>query len=125
LLSFRALRLAKAHTPDMVSQLAAMAESTTDPIAKAKLLGSFNGLTEPGLMLPLVNGLQDPDPIVRQKAADSLGSYSDPRVIEWLEHVLKNDPDDRVKREAHRALQSLQNSKNQGQPSPQAKIQFQ
>jgi hypothetical protein len=124
LLSFRALRLAKAHTPDMVSQLAAMAESTTDPIAKAKLLGSFNGLTEPGLMLPLVNGLQDPDPIVRQKAADSLGTYSDPRVQQWLEHVLQNDTDPGVKREAHRALEAVRRQA-QGQQSPQAKIQLQ
>ena len=54
-LSFRALRVAKAHTPEMVNELAALAESTTDPVSKAKLLGSFNGLTEPGLMLPLVN----------------------------------------------------------------------
>jgi hypothetical protein len=127
LLSFRALRLAKAHTPEMVNQLAGLAESTTDPIAKAKLLGSFNGLTEPGLMLPLVNGLQDPDPIVRQKAADSLGTYSDPRVQQWLEHVLQNDTDAGVKREAHRALEAVRRqSQNQGgQLVPQTKIQLQ
>ncbi|HVK59172.1 MAG TPA: HEAT repeat domain-containing protein [Candidatus Kapabacteria bacterium] len=114
LLSFRALRLAKAHTPEMVSELAALAESTTDPLAKAKLLGSFNGLTDPGLMLPLVNALQDPNPLVRQKATDSLGSYDDPRVMQWLEHVLKNDTDDAVKREAGRALESLRRKTQSG-----------
>jgi HEAT repeat protein len=105
LLSFRALRLAKAHTPEMVNELAAMAQNSTDPVARAKLFASFNGLTDPGLMAPLVNGLQDPDPIVRQNAADSLSSYSDPRVQEWLQHLMQNDPDDGVKREAHKAYE--------------------
>jgi hypothetical protein len=126
LLSFRALRLAKSHTPDMVNQLAAMVETTTDPVAKAKLLGSFNGLTEPSLMLPLVNGLQDPNPIVRQKAADSLGSYPDPRVQQWLEHVLQNDTDEAVKREAHRALEAVRRlSQGQAQPDAQPRVQLQ
>lgn len=126
LLSFRALRLAKSHTPDMVNQLAAMVEGTTDPVAKAKLLASFNGLTEPSLMLPLVNGLQDPNPIVRQKAADSLGSYPDPRVQQWLEHVLQNDTDEAVKREAHRALEAVRRlSQNQGQQTTQPRVQLQ
>lgn len=120
LLSFRALRIAKAHTPEMVNELAALAESTTDPVSKAKLLGSFNGLTEPGLMLPLVNGLQDPDPVVRRNAADSLGSYPDPRVQQWLEHVVKNDTDEKVRAEAHRALEAVRRL-NQGQ-APQGQV---
>lgn len=125
LLSFRGLRIAKAHTPEMVNELAAMAESTTDPVAKAKLLGSFNGMTEPGLMLPLVNGLQDPDPIVRQKAADSLGTYSDPRVVQWLEHVVKNDTDEAVRREAHRALEATRRLSRNEVQMVQPKVQFQ
>lgn len=108
LLSFRALRLAKAHTPEMVNEFAAMAQNTTDPVARAKLFASFNGLTDPGLMAPLVNGLQDADPIVRQSAVDSLSSFSDPRVQEWLNHVIQNDTDPNVKREAHAALEHSQ-----------------
>lgn len=125
LLSFRGLRIAKAHTPEMVNELATMAENTTDPVAKAKLLGSFNGLTEPSLMLPLVNGLQDPDPVVRQKAADSLGTYTDPRVQQWLEHVVKNDTDEAVRREAHRALEATRRlSRNEAPPgSPRLQLQ--
>jgi HEAT repeat protein len=128
LLSFRALRIAKAHTPEMVTELAALADSTTDPVAKAKLLKSFNGLTEPGLMLPLVNSLQDPDPVVRRNAADSLGSYSDPRVVEWLEHMVKNDTDEAVRKEAHRALEAarrLANGQNGQNPQPDAVIRLQ
>src|SRR5688572_1600034 len=108
LLSFRALRLAKAHTPEMVNEFAAMAASTTDPIARAKLFGSFNGLTDPNLLSPLVHGLQDGDPIVRMKAVDALGSFPDPRVAEWLTHLLQNDADAGVKREAHLALEQIQ-----------------
>jgi len=77
-------------------------------------------------MLPLVNGLQDPNPIVRQKAADSLGSYPDPRVQQWLEHVLQNDTDEAVKREAHRALEAVRRlSQNQGQQVTQPRVQLQ
>jgi HEAT repeat protein len=114
LLAFRALRLAKAHTPEMVNEFAAMAASTTDPLAKAKLFASFNGLTDPNLLSPLVNGLQDADPVVRQKAADALGSFPDPRVAEWMNHLLQNDTDEAVKREAHKALEQIQKSKEVG-----------
>lgn len=108
LISFRALRLAKSHTPEMVSDFAEMAQSTTDPVARAKLFKSFNGLTDEFLMAPLVNGLQDPDPVVRQSAVDSLSSFPDPRVQEWLNHLIQNDADPAVKREAHEALEQSQ-----------------
>lgn len=108
LISFRALRLAKSHTPEMVSDLAAMAQNSTDPVARAKLFKSFNGLTDQSLLPPLVNALQDSDPVVRQNAADSLSSFSDPRVQEWLNHLIQNDTDPAVKREAHAALEHSQ-----------------
>jgi HEAT repeat protein len=91
-----------------------MAASTTDPLAKAKLFASFNGLTDPNLLSPLVNGLQDADPVVRQKAADALGSFPDPRVAEWMNHLLQNDTDEAVKREAHKALEQIQKAKEVG-----------
>ena len=118
LLAFRALRIAKAHTPEMVAELAALAENTTDPVALANILKGFNGLTDPALMLPLVNKLPHPDPAVRRNAVDSLGSYSDPRVIEWLEHVMNNDTDEKVRDEARRAVEQarrLANGQGQGQ----------
>jgi hypothetical protein len=114
LLAFRALRLAKAHTPEMVNEFAAMAASTTDPIERAKLFASFNGLTDQNLLLPLVNGLQDADPVVRQNAADALGSFPDPRVAEWMNHLLQNDTDEAVKREAHKALEQIRKAKELG-----------
>lgn len=108
LVSFRALRLAKSHTPEVVSDLATLAQNSTDPIARAKLFKSFNGLTDQSLMLPLVNGLQDPDPIVRQNAANALSEFPDPRVQQWLTHLIQNDADPAVKREAHAALEHSQ-----------------
>jgi hypothetical protein len=108
LLSFRALRLAKSHTPELVNDFATMAANTADPVAKAKLFKSFNGLTDQVLLPPLVNGLQDTDPIVRQNAVDSLSEFPDPRVADWLTHLIQNDTDPTVKREAHAALERIQ-----------------
>src|SRR5688572_8609537 len=108
LISFRALRLAKSQTPELVSDLATLAQNSSDPVARAKLFKSFNGLTDPSLMLPLVNGLQDGDPIVRQNAANALSEFPDPRVQEWLTHLIQNDTDPTVKREAHAALERTQ-----------------
>jgi len=108
LISFRALRLAKSQTPELVSELAALAQNTSDPIARAKLFKSFNGLTDPALMLPLVNGLQDADPVVRQNAANALSEFPDSRVQQWLTHLIQNDSDPAVKREAHAALERTQ-----------------
>ena len=117
LLAFRGLRLAKSHTPEMVNDFATMAANTTDPVAKAKLFKSFNGLTDPVLLSPLVNGLQDGDPIVRQNAVDSLSEFPDPRVAEWLNHLIQNDTDATVKREAHTALERIQRLGRTG-PAP-------
>ena len=116
LIAFRGLRLAKSHTPEIVSEFASMAGSVTDPVSRAKLFKSFNGLTDEYLMAPLVNGLQDPDPIVRQSAADSLSSFPDPRVQEWLNHLIQTDTDPTVKREAHAALEHSQRMSRQAQP---------
>jgi hypothetical protein len=112
LVSFRALRLAKSYTPDLVNDFANLAQNTTDPIAKAKLFKAFNGLTDESLMLPLVNGLQDTDPIVRQNAVNALSEFPDPRVQQWLSHLIQNDTDPSVKREAHAALERTQRLAN-------------
>ena len=115
LIAFRGLRLAKSHTPEIVSEFASLAASATDPVSRAKLFKSFNGLTDEYLMAPLVTGLQDPDPIVRQSAADSLSSFPDPRVQEWHNHLIQTDADPTVKREAHAALEHSQRVSRQPQ----------
>jgi hypothetical protein len=115
LVSFRALRVAKSQTPELVADLGILAQNTTDPIARAKLFKSFNGLTDPSLMAPLVNGLQDTDPVVRQNAANALSEFPDPRVQQWLTHLIQNDADPAVKREAHAALERTQRLNNKPQ----------
>lgn len=109
LLSLRALEEANVEASEVVSALANLAQNSTDPLIRAKLFSAFDGINDPNLMGPLVNGLQDPNPVVRENAADALSSFgSDPRIQEWLNHVIQTDADPRVKREAHSALEQSQ-----------------
>jgi len=109
LLSLRALREANAQAPEVISDMANLAQTSTDPVTRAKLFRAFDGINDPNLMSPLVHGLQDPNPVVRESAADALSSFaSDPRIQEWLNHVIANDADPRVKREAYAALEQSQ-----------------
>lgn len=115
LLSLRALREANVNAPEALNDLASLAQSSPDPVTRAKLYDAFDGINDPSLMAPLVNGLQDANPVVRERAADALGSFaSDPRIQEWLNHVIQNDADPRVKREAHQALGQSQRRGRRG-----------
>jgi hypothetical protein len=109
LLSMRALREAGAQAPEVITEMANMAQNSTDPVTRARLFQAFDGINDPNLMPTLVNGLQDPNPVVRENAADALGNFaSDPRIKEWLNHIIQTDADPRVKREAMQALQQEQ-----------------
>jgi len=115
LLSLRALREANAAAPEIVADMAQLAQTSTDPVERAKLFRAFDGINDPNLMSPLVHGLQDSNPVVRERAADALGSFaSDPRIREWLNHVIANDADPRVKREAYAALEQSQRRGRRG-----------
>ena len=115
LLSLRALREQDVNAPEVLNDLASLAQTSQDPVTRAKLYDAFDGINDPSLMAPLVNGLQDPNPVVRERAADALGSFaSDPRIQEWLNHVIQNDADPRVKREAHQALEQSQRRNRRG-----------
>lgn len=105
LLAVRALQGAGGAAPEVAAAFAQMVQSTADGAAKARIFNAFDGSTDPNMKLPLVNGLQDPDPTVRQSAADALSGYkADPAVIEWLRYIAQNDADPRVRREAQQAL---------------------
>ena len=115
LLSLRALRESDVQVPEIISEMAALAQNSPDPVVRAKLYESFDGVNDPTLMAPLVQGLQDPNPVVRENAADALGTFaSDPRIQEWLNHVIQNDTDPRVKREAYSALEQNQRRGRRG-----------
>jgi len=105
LLALNTLREEDAAAPDVVSEMINLAQNLTDPVSKARLFGALEGVRDPNLMPTLVHGLSDADPTVRENAVEALRPFaSDPRVREWLNFVLKNDNDSRVKREAHEIL---------------------
>lgn len=109
LLALQGLREADSSAPELINEMVTLAQNSTDPVTRAKLFDAFDGINDPALMPSLVNGLQDPNPVVRERAADALSSFSsDPRIQEWLNHVIQNDTDPRVKREAHQALEQSQ-----------------
>ena len=106
LLALDALRNAKAPTSDIVAGMADLAKNTQDPLQRTKLFQAFDNFDDPATKVPLVHGLQDPNPLVREQAADALSRHaSDPAVREWLQYVSNNDVDPKVRREALQALQ--------------------
>jgi HEAT repeat protein len=105
LLAVQALREAGDAGSEATLALAQFAQTSQDPGERARVFGAFDGSSDPNMKLPLVYGLQDPNPLVRERAADALSGYkSDPAIIEWLRHVAENDADPRVRREASQAL---------------------
>ncbi|HYE30896.1 MAG TPA: HEAT repeat domain-containing protein [Methylomirabilota bacterium] len=113
LMSLEGLREANATPPELVRDLAQLAQTSTDPVARVKLFDAFDGINDPSVMPALVNGLQDANPVVRERAADALSSFcADPRIQEWLNHIIQTDNDPRVKREAHQALAESQRRRN-------------
>lgn len=106
LLAVRALQDAPGGAPDVMAAVAQLAQSTQDSGERAKLFRAFDGSSEPQMKLPLVYGLQDPNPNVRKEAADALSGFkSDPVIVEWLKYISETDADPRVRREASQALQ--------------------
>jgi HEAT repeat protein len=94
-----------ATSPDVVAEMINMAQNMSDPVSKARLFGALEGVRDPSLMPTLVNGLQDANPVVRENAVEALRPFTnDPRIQEWLNFIVQNDNDPRVKREAHQAL---------------------
>jgi HEAT repeat protein len=105
LVALRALSRARADVSEVVGIMAERAQRTTDSAERVRLFDAFDGLRNPALAPALVQGLQDPNPVVREKAADALSDFAkDPGVQQWLRHVSENDADQRVRREAFRAL---------------------
>lgn len=110
LLAWRALREGNQNAPD-ANWLAEIAQNTQDPLARARLFSEFDNAIDrasPGdaaLLPPLVQGLQDPSPLVRERAADALNDFiSDPAVQQWMRYIAESDPDPAVRRQAARQL---------------------
>lgn len=105
MVALQALRRANAEIPQTMAALAQWAYESEDKAERVRLFDAFDGFSDPSLKVPLVYGLQDPSPEVRERAADALSSFrSDAAVQEWLKYIAQNDDDPRVRREASRAL---------------------
>ena len=107
LMALRALDEADGDVSGVIADLARVAQTSQDPAERAQLFRAFDGLEDPNLKLPLVQGLQDPNPLVRERAADALSAFrTDSTVQQWLRHIAENDADPRVQREAFDSLQT-------------------
>lgn len=105
LVALRALNEADVTVPQLTAALGELARTSTDQALRLRLFREFEDLNDPSLKAPLVYGLQDPSPLVREQAAESLRDHrSDPTVAQWLRYVAENDADSGVRREALDAL---------------------
>ena len=106
LVAMSALRDAKADASQVAAILAQQASQTQDPLERVRLFRGFDDINDPAFVPPLVQGLQDPNPSIRERAADALSDFrSDPNVQQWLRYVAENDTDPMVRREAFRGLE--------------------
>ena len=106
LLAVRALQRSSTPNPEVSAAVAQMVQSAQDPLDRARIFGALDGTRDASLAPPLVQGLQDPNPIIRERAADALSELkNDPAVAQWLKHVAANDADPTVRREAMQALE--------------------
>jgi HEAT repeat protein len=105
--AWRALREANQSAPEVSAALAELAHTTQDAHERARLFRVFDDAGDPAFVPPLVQALQDPNVLVRERAADALSDYnSDPNVQQWLRFVAENDVDAGVRREASRAVRN-------------------
>ena len=119
LLAWQALRERNQDAPGATAAFAEIAQSTQDPFELAKLIRSMDQAidraspNDAALIPVLINALQNPNPLVREPAADFARDFSsDPRVAEWLRYTAQADPDPGVRREA--AEPFLQNARRNG-----------
>jgi len=109
LTAMRALVKGGADGAEAAASIVALAQNTQDPVARANIYRAVDGVRDPRLLPPLLGGLQDPSPDVRQEATEALSKFaSDPNIRQWLEYVAQSDADPKVKREAFQALKKLQ-----------------
>lgn len=103
--AWRAIVEAERQTPEMANSLAQLALNTKDPKQLVSLYEAFEDW-DSAFIAPLINGLQNPNPRVRERAAETLGdnAASNPAAKQWLHFIAENDPDPIVSREAFERL---------------------
>jgi len=111
IVAWRALRTSDQDPAEVSAMLAQMAQSSQDPFDRVRLIKAFDDAVnrptsrDAVLLAPLVQGLQDTSPLVREPAARALRDFSaDPTVQKWLRWAAENDTDPAVRKEAAAAL---------------------
>jgi len=111
IVAWRALRTGNQDVQETSATLAQLAQSSQDPFERAKLMKAFDDAvnrptsSDAVLLPPLLQGLQDSSPLVREPAARALRDYNaDPNVQKWLRWAAENDSDPAVRKEAFNAL---------------------
>ncbi|MGB0578543.1 MAG: HEAT repeat domain-containing protein [Limisphaerales bacterium] len=106
--AFRVLGYSKnADVSEIALNLVQSANAATQKEDTLQYIRAFDDVNNSEFMMPLVNFVQSTDAEIRLKATDALVDYKDkdPNVLEWLKVLAKEDPDERVRKEAARAFQ--------------------
>lgn len=109
--AFRVLGNSKdADISQVALNLVQSANAAPNDEATLAYIRAFDDVNHNEFMVPLVNSVQSANPEIRLRATDALVDYKDkdPNVMEWLKVLAKDDPDERVRREAMRAFQRTQ-----------------
>lgn len=118
-IAWEALKSSGRGSPEVSAALSQLAQTTTDTRERLQLFEAFNEASDPAFIPPLVQGLQDPSPLVRARAADALSDFrSEPAVEEWFRYLAENDSDPTVRRQAMRVLNQGSRETRPGQRPP-------
>lgn len=96
------------RTPEVVASMLTLLETSTDAKIRADICRHVKRYVPLEMSAPLMRVMsRDGDERVRQEAAETLGPLkADPSIAAALEHAAKNDPSERVRRQAESSLRS-------------------
>jgi len=111
IVAWRALRTSDQDPSEVSATLAQMAQTSQDPLERVRLIRAFDDAVnrptsrDAVFLPPLMQGLQDPSPLVREQAARALRDFgADQTVQTSLRWAAENDPDSGVRKEAAAAF---------------------
>lgn len=111
MLAWGALREQGRDVPGASDAFAQMVQATQDPFERARMLRELDevidraGPNDSSLLPVIIESLKDPNPLVRQSAADFLNDFrANPAAQEWLKYVAQTDSDAGVRNQAAQPL---------------------
>ena len=107
MLAWEALREQGRDVPGASDAFAQMVQAAQDPFERARMLRALDevidraGPNDASLLPVIIEALKDPNPLVRQPAADFLNDFREhPAAKEWLKYTAQTDPDPGVRNQA-------------------------